>query len=78
MDVMIGTRLGPYEIPSCIGSGGMGEVLRARDTRLNRTVAIKILAGDFAANEQRKARLIREERDSLIGALRVWRPWRET
>src|SRR2546430_3949493 len=60
MDVMTGTRLGPYEILSRIGSGGMGEVLRARDTRLNRTVAIKILAGDFAANEQRKARFTRE------------------
>src|SRR2546430_16251994 len=60
MDVMTGTRLGPYEILSRIGSGGMGEVLRARDTRLNRTEAIKILAGDFAANEQRKARFTRE------------------
>jgi eukaryotic-like serine/threonine-protein kinase len=60
MDVMAGRRLGPYEIISRIGSGGMGEVLRARDTRLNRTVAIKILSRDFAANEQRKARFDRE------------------
>ena len=41
MAIPVGQRLGPYEILSAVGAGGMGEVYRARDTRLNRTVAIK-------------------------------------
>ncbi len=49
-----GTRLGPYEIVSPIGAGGMGEVYRARDTRLNRTVAIKILAAHLDGDAARK------------------------
>src|SRR5438132_167415 len=47
MDLTIGSRLGPYEIVSRIGAGGMGEVFRARDTRLDRIVAIKVLPLDF-------------------------------
>ena len=43
MSLVAGTRLGPYEIQSAIGAGGMGEVYKARDTRLDRTVAIKVL-----------------------------------
>ncbi len=43
MSLTSGTRLGPYEILSAIGAGGMGEVYRARDTKLNRDVAIKVL-----------------------------------
>jgi len=43
MSLAPGTRLGPYEIQSALGAGGMGEVYRARDTRLERTVAIKVL-----------------------------------
>lgn len=59
-----GTRLGPYEIIAPIGSGGMGEVYRAKDTRLERTVAIKILTQallnrpDFRQRFEREAKLI--------------------
>jgi serine/threonine protein kinase/Tol biopolymer transport system component len=55
-----GTRLGPYEIESVLGAGGMGEVYRARDTRLKRDVAIKILSAAFAQDPDRIARLQRE------------------
>jgi eukaryotic-like serine/threonine-protein kinase len=55
-----GTRLGPYEIASVLGAGGMGEVYRARDTRLKRDVAIKILPAAFAQDPDRIARLQRE------------------
>jgi serine/threonine protein kinase len=47
-----GTRLGPYEIIAPIGAGGMGEVYRARDIRLDRTVAIKVLTGALAADSE--------------------------
>jgi eukaryotic-like serine/threonine-protein kinase len=60
MSLTAGTRLGPYEILSAIGAGGMGEVYRARDTRLDRTVAIKILPEAFAADPERVARFARE------------------
>lgn len=49
----IRTRLGPYEILAPLGSGGMGEVYRGRDTRLNREVAIKVLPASFAAHSDR-------------------------
>ena len=55
-----GARLGPYEILSALGAGGMGEVFRARDTRLNRDVAIKVLPASFATNADRRARFERE------------------
>jgi len=55
-----GTRLGPYEIVAPIGAGGMGEVYRARDTRLDRAVAVKILPAELAANAQFKTRFERE------------------
>src|ERR1700704_1183999 len=57
-----GTRLGPYEILSALGAGGMGEVYRARDTRLDRTVAIKILPEALAADPQFRDRFDREAR----------------
>jgi serine/threonine protein kinase len=57
-----GTRLGPYEIVALIGSGGMGEVYRARDTRLDRTVAIKVLPESFAADPLFRERFDREAR----------------
>ena len=55
-----GTRLGPYEIVSAIGAGGMGEIYKARDTRLDRSVAVKILPAEFAQNAQLRLRFERE------------------
>jgi len=57
-----GTRLGPYEIVSALGAGGMGEVYRARDTKLARDVAIKVLPAVFVADPERVARFQREAR----------------
>jgi Tol biopolymer transport system component len=57
-----GTKLGPYEIQSPLGSGGMGEVYRARDTRLDRTVAIKILRSHLSDKPEAKQRFDREAR----------------
>ena len=62
MSVAPGTRLGPYEIVSRIGAGGMGEVWAARDTRLDRRVAVKVLPPDFAHDAQVKLRFEREAR----------------
>lgn len=55
-----GVRPGPYEVVAPIGAGGMGEVYRARDTRLGREVAIKVLPESFAADADRRARFERE------------------
>src|SRR5579859_843779 len=55
-----GVRLGPYEILDALGAGGMGEVYRARDTRLGRDVAVKILPAEFSADPIRKQRFERE------------------
>src|SRR5687767_14157940 len=55
-----GSRLGPYEITGSLGAGGMGVVHRARDTRLNRTVAIKVLPADKVTHSDRKRRFIQE------------------
>src|ERR1051326_1710324 len=57
---MIGTRLGHYEITSHLGSGGMGEVYRATDSRLGRSVAIKVLPAAFASDPDRLSRFRRE------------------
>ena len=60
MGLSTGARLGPYEIVAPLGAGGMGEVYRARDTRLDRTVAIKILPAQFSSDPVRKQRFERE------------------
>src|SRR6058998_3027050 len=60
MPLTSGTRLGPYEIVSAIGAGGMGEVYRARDTRLDRIAALKILPIEVASDQQRTWRFIQE------------------
>src|SRR5215467_4877589 len=60
MPLTPGTKLGPYEIQSPLGAGGMGEVYRARDTRLDRHVAIKVLPTGFAKDGDRVTRFERE------------------
>src|SRR5712691_2594134 len=62
MAILPGQRLGPYEILSAIGAGGMGEVYRARDTRLDRLVAIKVLPAHLADEPERRERFEREAR----------------
>jgi serine/threonine protein kinase len=62
MALSSGTMLGPYEVQSPLGAGGMGEVYRARDTRLERTVAIKILPSHLSSNPEAKQRFDREAR----------------
>ncbi len=60
MALEAGTRLGPYEIESLLGKGGMGEVYRARDTRLDRSVAIKVLPAELSEDKTYRKRLERE------------------
>ena len=60
MALSAGTRLGPYEIHSPLGAGGMGEVYRARDTKLGREVALKIISDAFTQDGERVARFKRE------------------
>ena len=60
MSLAPGARLGPYEVLAAIGVGGMGEVYRARDSKLNRDVALKILPESFANDSERLARFQRE------------------
>src|SRR5688500_9118907 len=60
MQLTPGTKIGPYEVVSLIGAGGMGEVYRARDPKLNRDVAIKILPETFTADPDRLSRFKRE------------------
>ena len=67
MTISSGTRLGPYEILSPLGAGGMGEVYRAKDTKLRRDVAIKVLPEEFLEGEDRKARFEQEAR--LLAAM---------
>jgi serine/threonine protein kinase len=60
MNLATGTRLGRYEVPSPLGAGGMGEVYRARDTRLGREVAVKVPPAAFSGNAEKLARFGRE------------------
>src|SRR6476620_8518776 len=62
MSLTPGTRIGPYEVQELIGSGGMGHVFKAHDTRLGRTVALKILRTDRPVDEERRRRFIQEAR----------------
>jgi len=62
MTLVSGTKLGPYEVIAPLGTGGMGEVYRARDTRLDRDVAIKVLPGKLSSDTNLKQRLQREAR----------------
>jgi eukaryotic-like serine/threonine-protein kinase len=62
MPLTSGTKLGPYEIQSQLGAGGMGEVYRARDTRLDRVVAVKVLASHLSSSPELKQRMEREAR----------------
>jgi TonB family protein len=72
MALTSGTKLGPYEITGAVGAGGMGEVYRARDTRLGRDVAIKVLPAPFARDEEHLRRFQREaHRDKVKGTVTV-------
>src|SRR5580765_8121444 len=62
MSLRAGTRLGPYEVVSLLGKGGMGEVYRARDDRLGRDVAVKVLPASFASDTERLKRFEQEAR----------------
>lgn len=62
MPLASGTRLGPYEILASAGAGGMGEVYRAKDTRLDRTVAVKVLPSQLACDQEKRQRFEREAR----------------
>src|SRR5262245_41879238 len=62
MALTVGARLGPYEIIAPLGAGGMGEVYRARDSRLHRDVAIKVLPGALSADADRLLRFEQEAR----------------
>ena len=67
MSLTSGSRLGSYEVTALIGQGGMGEVYRARDTKLGRDVALKVLPDLFADDPERLARFQRAARESTRG-----------
>src|SRR6266478_4180681 len=69
MPLSTGARLGPYAILAPIGAGGMGEVYRARDTRLDRTVAVKVSRSEFSERFEREARAVAALNHPYICAL---------
>ena len=72
---MIGQQIGPYEIIAALGEGGMGAVYRARDTKLNRDVALKVLLPDVANDPERLARFQRKRRCSRRSTIRTSAPF---
>lgn len=74
MKLSPGTRLGPYEIKELIGSGGMGYVYRARDTRLGRDVAVKVLSSLGAADRHQLNRFLQEARAPSLVTIRTSSP----
>jgi eukaryotic-like serine/threonine-protein kinase len=71
MTIAPGTRLGPYEVLSPLGAGGMGEVWRARDPRLGREVAVKVLPASFSSDPDRLRRFEQEARAAGAEGLEV-------
>ena len=74
MSLASGTKLGPYEIVSPLGAGGMGEVYRAKDTRLGRDVAVKILAKEMSADTSFGRIFTATSRPSLVSFARYTSP----
>lgn len=74
MPLAAGTRLGPYEILAPLGAGGMGEVYKARDTRLDRTVAVKVSNQWFSERFKREARAIAALNHPHISRSTTWGP----
>jgi eukaryotic-like serine/threonine-protein kinase len=74
MALSAGTKLGPYEIVSALGAGGMGEVYKARDTRLDRTVAIKVLPAELSGNPDLRQRFEREARATPASTIPTFAP----
>ncbi len=64
MTLSSGTHLGPFEILAPLGAGGMGEVYRARDSRLGREVAVKVLSSEFSSDPDRRRRFEQEARSA--------------
>ncbi|HEV2720963.1 MAG TPA: hypothetical protein VG323_13155, partial [Thermoanaerobaculia bacterium] len=75
MTIAAGQRLGPYEILAPLGAGGMGEVWRAHDSRLDRGVAIKVLPAELAQNAQLRARFARSAMPRSLRTARLWSSW---
>ncbi len=69
MPLVAGTTLGPYQVTAKIGQGGMGEVYRARDTKLDRDVALKVLPEAFTSDPDRLARFEREAKGDRLAEL---------